>query len=251
MSQANHMQVDLHCHTIFSGHAFNTLEENVTAAKRIGIKLLGISDHGPSMEGASHVGYFEMGTRLPKYYRGIELVFGCEANIINHKGDLDLPKMYQQSLDYVMIGLHARTPYPIKSSSRQNTKAMIRALNHYEIDVITHPYTQTFPVDISEVLKAAKVRSTAIELNLSRLRQIWRNQASLRFKSELITIKHMLELADELEITVIAGSDAHHISELGCAESEVALLSNLIERDISQYLLGFDHCLIRNIRSLK
>lgn len=43
--------IDMHTHTISSGHAYSTLHENVQFAKKNGIKILGLSDHGPNMPG--------------------------------------------------------------------------------------------------------------------------------------------------------------------------------------------------------
>ena len=44
--------VDLHTHTIASGHAFSTLKENIDEAKKKGLRILGTSDHANSMPGA-------------------------------------------------------------------------------------------------------------------------------------------------------------------------------------------------------
>ena len=38
--------LDLHTHTISSGHAYTTLLENIAAAKRKGLKILGVSRSG-------------------------------------------------------------------------------------------------------------------------------------------------------------------------------------------------------------
>ncbi len=43
--------VDTHTHTIVSGHAYTTFLENVEEASNIGLKVLGTTDHGPSMPG--------------------------------------------------------------------------------------------------------------------------------------------------------------------------------------------------------
>lgn len=41
---------DYHTHTIYS-HGKGTIEENVEAARKIGLKILAISDHGPGHMG--------------------------------------------------------------------------------------------------------------------------------------------------------------------------------------------------------
>jgi putative hydrolase len=39
--------IDLHTHTLVSGHAYNTIREMTRAAKDKGLALLGISEHAP------------------------------------------------------------------------------------------------------------------------------------------------------------------------------------------------------------
>jgi len=47
--------VDLCTHTVSSGYAYSTITENTLVASRRGLKLLGMTDHGPSMRGAPHL----------------------------------------------------------------------------------------------------------------------------------------------------------------------------------------------------
>ena len=46
--------VDLHTHTIVSGHAYSTLAEMIDAAQKKGLKLFGVTEHGPKMPGSCH-----------------------------------------------------------------------------------------------------------------------------------------------------------------------------------------------------
>lgn len=43
--------LDVHTHTVASGHAFSTLQEMAVAASEKGLKLLGITEHGPRHTG--------------------------------------------------------------------------------------------------------------------------------------------------------------------------------------------------------
>ena len=47
-------RMDLHTHTIVSGHAYNTRNEMLKAAKAKGIDVLGITEHAPAMPGSCH-----------------------------------------------------------------------------------------------------------------------------------------------------------------------------------------------------
>ena len=50
-------QLDIHTHTIASGHAYGTIREMAAAAAERGLALLGMSEHGPGMPeiGRAHV----------------------------------------------------------------------------------------------------------------------------------------------------------------------------------------------------
>ena len=39
--------IDLHTHTLVSGHAYSTIKENVEAANLAGLKYIGLSEHAP------------------------------------------------------------------------------------------------------------------------------------------------------------------------------------------------------------
>ena len=43
--------MDLHTHTVASGHAYCTLREMARAASDKGLELLGITEHAPKMPG--------------------------------------------------------------------------------------------------------------------------------------------------------------------------------------------------------
>ena len=42
-------ELDVHTHTLASGHAYGTITEMARAAKDLGLKLLGITDHAHNM----------------------------------------------------------------------------------------------------------------------------------------------------------------------------------------------------------
>ena len=46
--------MDMHTHTIESGHGYSTLKENIEAAQEQGLKYLGLSEHAPAMPGGPH-----------------------------------------------------------------------------------------------------------------------------------------------------------------------------------------------------
>ena len=50
--------LDVHTHTIASGHAFSSLQEMTMAAKEKGLEILGITEHGPHIPGTCDPIYF-------------------------------------------------------------------------------------------------------------------------------------------------------------------------------------------------
>ena len=82
--------VDLHTHTVASGHAYNTIQEMVESAKRNNIKLFGITEHAVTMPGTCHDFYFHNLKMARRDYEGIELCLGVELNIIDYEGNVDM-----------------------------------------------------------------------------------------------------------------------------------------------------------------
>lgn len=46
--------MDLHTHTIVSGHAYNTMNEMIRAAADKNLKIIGITEHAPAMPGSTN-----------------------------------------------------------------------------------------------------------------------------------------------------------------------------------------------------
>ena len=82
--------LDVHTHTIASGHAYNTIMEMAKAGFDKGLKLLGITEHAPMMPGTCHAMYFHNLKVVPRTMCGIELMLGAELNILDYDGHIDL-----------------------------------------------------------------------------------------------------------------------------------------------------------------
>lgn len=203
------LKFDLHTHTIASGHAFNTVFELAREAGVKGIDTIAITDHGPSMEGASHLGYFEMLGQIPEKIDGVNIITGCESNIVDIEGKIDLPSDIQSSLNLVMAGLHKRTPFPEKTTLAQNTEAIINAIEKNCIHIISHPYRPEFPIDIEKVYDIAIKHNVLLELNLSLLER-YCSSAEL-----LEQIDSMIRLTKENGRKLVVSSDCHISTKLG------------------------------------
>ena len=98
--------LDVHTHTVASGHAFSTLQEMAVAASEKGLKLLGITEHAPGIPGTCSPIYFRNLHVVPRRIYGVELLLGAELNIIDYKGTIDMGEEYFPMLDIRIAGIH-------------------------------------------------------------------------------------------------------------------------------------------------
>ena len=116
--------MDLHTHTLASGHAYNTLYEMVHSAAAKGVKLLGVTEHAPKIPGACHPFYFINFKVVPRELSGIRLMLGCELNILDYQGTIDLKERYLKGLDYAIASIHE--PCYTCGTVSQNTRWIMR-----------------------------------------------------------------------------------------------------------------------------
>ncbi|MFA7209194.1 MAG: PHP domain-containing protein [Parcubacteria group bacterium] len=213
-------KIDLHTHTIASGHAFGTIQENAREAKNKGIELLGISDHAPTGSGAPSEAYFRVGKRLPKEIEGVRVLFGVEANIISDAGGLDLPEKILERLDFVMAGFHDCC-FEDQGMER-NTEALVKAMQNPYVKIISHPYVSKFVVDMERIALESIKSNVLLEIN-----------ASYFYKGQIVDegiwnrMKKMVEVLKNNDQKILVGSDAHTPWEVGKFEDVVSNLKEL------------------------
>lgn len=211
------LEMDLHTHTLAGGHGTaDTITDMARAAAAKGVKLLGISDHGPATPGASGVSYFRS-LRLAERSRfGIRLLYGAEANILDREGHLDLPDDILKTLDYVIISMHL--PVYTPGTAAENTAAYIRAMEHPGVRFLGHCDDPRFPIDFRQLLQAAASRRIYPELNnMSLLPDSYRKGCrpnSLRLLSQCAV----------LGCPILVSSDSHGTEHIGEAGEALRLL---------------------------
>ena len=92
-------KLDIHTHSIVSGHAFSTLQEMAKTASEKGLELLGVTEHAPSIPGTCSLIYFRNLHVVPRKMYGIELLLGSELNITDYKGSIDMDENHLKMLD--------------------------------------------------------------------------------------------------------------------------------------------------------
>jgi len=214
-------KIDTHVHSIASGHAFNTVDEIMGYANRKNLELVCITDHGPSMNGAPHAEYFEMVAEVPPIFNKCFCLMGCECNVIDHYGHIDLEDKFLRNLDILLVGLHKLTPYPEHSSEEKNTSALIDAMKNPYVDIMAHPYKKDFPVNIEALVEAASKYKCMLELNC----RIFSNTSDDRIL--IRTYEKMLKLCAEYRVYVVVGTDAHIKNKIGDFSSLYPLLKTI------------------------
>ncbi|MDE6637651.1 MAG: phosphatase, partial [Muribaculaceae bacterium] len=195
------IKLDVHTHTIASGHAFSTIQEMAMAAKEKGLKLLGITEHAPGIPGTCETIYFRNLHVVPREMYGIKLLLGAEINILDGEGNLDMDDELMSKLDLRIAGIHSLC---YKWGTREeNTHGMIKAIGNPYINIISHPGDGTADLDFEPIVLAAKENHTLLEINNSSLKPI---RKKLYAKDNNIEI---LKLCKRYEVPVILGSDAH------------------------------------------
>ena len=199
---------DIHTHSIASGHGtICTVSDMAKAASRRGLKLLGITDHGPATLAAGTASYFRSLSYSPKKRFGIELLFGIELNILDVDGHVDLNDELLEKLDYAIASMHAQN---YKSGSvKENTSAYLNAMKHPCVKVLGHCDNPQFPVDYETLAVAAKEFGVIFEINEASL-------APYGYRGDTRpNCRRILELCLQYQVPVIFSSDSHGITHIG------------------------------------
>lgn len=193
--------LDVHTHTVASGHAFSSLQEMVDAAAEKGLQILGITEHAPGIPGTCAPIYFRNLHVVPRHIKGVELLLGVELNIVDYKGTVDLDEAMLKMLDIRIAGLHSLCYTP--GTVEENTDAVIGAIRNPYVNIISHPGDGTALLQFEPIVLAAKESGTLLEINNSSLNPV-RHKVMAR-KNNL----EILRLCKQYEVPVILGSDAH------------------------------------------
>lgn len=199
--------MDLHTHTIASGHAYSTLQENIEAARERGLKFLGLSEHGPAMMGGPGPLYFQNYKIIPREYGELRLFCGIEANITDYEGHLDLDHCMLSRLDYCIASMHTLIVPP--GSAKENTRAAILAMENPLVKILGHPDDSRYPMDYEELVRAAVRLHVALEVNNSSLHPLASRQGARE------NIRRLLEACLRHGASVILGTDSHISSSVG------------------------------------
>ena len=242
---------DIHTHTIYSRHAYSTIEENVRAAAELRLELLGCTEHFSSMlhpPVATEDGRLACDTRdyqyfynfgcWPRVWHGVRLLHGCEADIVDLEGNLfghdvvvdegitgdaESPATLKDRVfsrcDYVIASVHGRD-FARGADLSATTKMYLSALQDPKVLVLGHPVRGRVPFEHREVVRAARDLHKLIEINAHSL------DAAIGRKDTIDGCQALAELCAEEGCKIVVSSDAH----ISCGVGGFDLALRMLER---------------------
>ena len=126
---------------------------------------------------------------------------GCEVNIMDYDGNIDLKEYGLKGCDVVIASLHIPCIRP--GSMEQNTNALVRAMDNPYVNIIGHPDDSRYPVDYEVLVRAAKEKHVLLELNNTSLNPDGPRQGA--YENDV----KMLTLCKQHGVSISIGSDAH------------------------------------------
>lgn len=207
---------DTHTHTIACQHAYSTIYENAVFAKKMGYKCIANTEHGPTIPGAPHVWYIANQKSLPRYIDGVLILRGCEANIIDFEGSLDVTSTDLSKLDWVIASFHE--PVIQSGTLEQHTNAIIQVAKNPHVDVIGHSGDDRFKFDYEKGIKAFKEYGKIVEINA--------HSFNIRPGSN-VNCREIALLCKKYSVPVVVSSDAHFCMDIGKVENSVKMLEEI------------------------
>lgn len=197
---------DVHTHSIVSGHAFGTVREMAAAAAERNLQILGVTEHGPGTPGTCDPLYFWNFFDAPRNLSGVEMLYGCEVNVLPG-GKLSLEDKFMKHLDYAVVGIHA-VCYKDEGIVA-NTDNLIACMQHEKVRFVSHPDDNRFPLDYPTLVNAAKELNVGLEVNNGSLRKSYLRPGGCD------NYFRMLPLCAEQGVSILINSDAHDPNWVG------------------------------------
>ena len=209
--------IDMHTHTVASGHAYSTIHENIQFAKKHGMKFLGTSDHGSTMTGGPAEYFFHNLKVVPREMDGVKILRGMEANILDVNGNIDeLDSKALDGLDYLIASLHIVC---IETSTKEdNTMAILNVMDKEKVKIIGHPDDARYELDYEAIVKKAKEKNILLEVNNSSLSPNTSREGARE------NILKYLELCKEYGVRIIMGTDSHICYDIGVFQYAEAII---------------------------
>lgn len=208
--------VDTHTHTNCSDHAFGTLCENIHYGKQNGMEMICMTNHAPAIPDSAHIWHFVTMKELPDVIEGVRILKGCEANITDGSGTLDLGEEYLASMQVVVASIHR--PCYSGCGLGDHTNTWLGVIKNPYVNILGHSGNPLFPYDRDRVISAAKENNKCIEIN----NHSYSVREGSRANCREIALK-----CKELGCPIVVSSDAHTPFSVGRFDEAVDMLENI------------------------
>ena len=228
------IKTDVHTHTIASDHAYSTLMENVWYAKKIGLEMIGMTDHGPDLVDAPHEYFFSNLSAVPREIEGVRILRGAEANIIDYQGNLDIKPEALKKLDLVIASLHEYVLVP--GTVEQHDNVWRNIAQNPLVDLIGHSGQASYRYSYEEIIPIFGQYNKIVEIN---------SHSPAARKGSYENCVKIAALCKRHGVNIAVNSDAHICFEVGKHDmakqilEEVDFPEELIVNQTAERLLNF------------
>jgi len=238
-----HLRVacDTHTHTIYSRHAYSTIEECVRAASERGLELLGSTDHYSAMLSTTldvrDFQFYINRVCWPREWHGVRLLRGCEADIVDLEGHLfghdlmlttsivgshmppiSLKDEVFRDCDYVIASVHNLEPMD-GCTPAEGTAMYEAALADPKVLILGHIGRAGVPFEVAPLVRAAGEAHKLVEVNEHPFdRHDERVEALCR---------RLAECCAEEGTGIVVNSDAHISCDIGRLDRSIAMLEEI------------------------
>ena len=226
---------DLHTHTIFSKHAYSTIQENIAAAQKMNLKYLAITDH--IYNDGTLLDIKNEGTRCRHLEKEVNshreegqpyVISGGEFNIAQKLDHWDKFKrlkwrpigLHGFKLDIKQLSLNDLYQEFKKAAEKHNAFAHIER----ELQKVEHyRHRDKLDDEIKSFFEA--IVDLAVDKNIF----LEVNESSLRNDDDgnVNKIKYWISLAREKDCKIYLASDAHYSSRVGKFPLSIELLNDI------------------------
>lgn len=229
---------DMHTHTIFSLHAYSTLEENLRVAKERGMKYIAVTDHyyqdgteNNKKNENTRIQYMEERINAFSNILGVQVISSAEFNLGQYA---ERSKYWNKisKLRYRPIGLHSFANdratllyddvYRMFEDSLRDYTTFVHierelgAINHKKYGEGLNNSHAKF---LDSIVKMAVENDILLEVNESTL--VTNNGGSAD------RLKYWIHTARNMDALIVLGSDAHFSLEVGNFENSIKLLNEV------------------------
>lgn len=251
-----HNLCDTHVHTIFSRHAYSTIEEDVRAAAREGLELVGIADHYSPMVATElrpleYQHFFNMGV-VPRRWMGVYVLRGAETDIVDLDGHLfghgmtfepqsgtdvwrSPAPLEDQALrlsDYAIASIHGRE-FTRDATPAQITGMYVKALGHEKVLMLGHIGRTGLPYELGPIIRACAETGKLLEINEHSFH--FGQPGDDRNRATTSRCRELALACAEAGVSIALNTDAHISCQVGHYETALTMLEEI---DFPQELIA-------------